>query len=206
MKSIIEEASSISKAIEKGWLRAGKPKNFSIKVYEESEKNFFGLTTKSAKVAIIFDEKTVVATPEKTVQTSNHGHQKTEQKRAQSSKQQSVKAVSPEQKPKDNRRQQSPKNAPEKNTETVQVSDEIKQAVTSWLDSALPVMNIHNAVFRLESTDDTIQITFDTSLITDSHEERAFLKSLSYLALATLRNKFKKGLRGLKLVFAKKRE
>lgn len=206
MKSIIEEASSISKAIEKGWVRAGKPKNFSIKVYEEPEKNFFGLTTKSAKVAIIFDEKTVVTAPEKTAQPANQGHQKADHKRTQQSKQQSAKAPNPEHKPKDNRRQQSPKNAPEKNIESVQVSDEIKQAVTSWLDSALPVMNIHNAVFRLESTDDMIQVTFDTPLIPDSHEERALLKSLSYLALATLRNKFKKGLRGLKLVFTRKRE
>ena len=66
MKSLIEEASSISKAIEKGWIRAGKPRNFSIKIYEEAEKNFFGMTTKSAKVAIVFDERTVTVPAEKT--------------------------------------------------------------------------------------------------------------------------------------------
>ena len=46
MKSIIEQASSIMKAIEKAWDQADKPKEFSIKVFEKEEKNFFGMTTK----------------------------------------------------------------------------------------------------------------------------------------------------------------
>lgn len=56
MKSIMEEASSIIKAIEKGWLKAGQPKEFSVKVFEEPQKNFIGITIKSAKIAIFFDE------------------------------------------------------------------------------------------------------------------------------------------------------
>lgn len=57
MKSLVEEASSIAKAIEKAWERAGKPQSFSVKVYEASEKNFFGFTKKSAKVGIFFEEE-----------------------------------------------------------------------------------------------------------------------------------------------------
>ncbi len=44
MKSIMEEASSILKAIEKGWNRAGKPQEFTVKVFEEPEHNFLGMT------------------------------------------------------------------------------------------------------------------------------------------------------------------
>lgn len=54
MKSIIEESSSIAKAIEAAWIRAEKPHEFSIKIFEEPEKNFFGMVTKSAKIALIF--------------------------------------------------------------------------------------------------------------------------------------------------------
>lgn len=54
MKSIIEEASSIVKAIEAAWIRAEKPQEFSVKIFEEPEKNFFGMVTKSAKIALIF--------------------------------------------------------------------------------------------------------------------------------------------------------
>ena len=56
MKSIIHEASSIAKAVEQGWIKAGKPQEFSVKVFEDAEKNFFGFTTKQAKVAIFFKD------------------------------------------------------------------------------------------------------------------------------------------------------
>ncbi len=54
MKSIMEEASSIAKAIEAAWIRAEKPHEFSVKVFEEPEKNFFGMVTKSAKIGLFF--------------------------------------------------------------------------------------------------------------------------------------------------------
>jgi predicted RNA-binding protein Jag len=57
MKSLVEEASSIAKAIEKAWDRAGKPQAFSVKIYETGEKNFLGFTKKSAKVGIFFEEE-----------------------------------------------------------------------------------------------------------------------------------------------------
>lgn len=57
MRSIIQEASSVTKAIELGWVKAGKPREFNIRVYEEAEKNFFGFTTKQAKIAIFFGDR-----------------------------------------------------------------------------------------------------------------------------------------------------
>lgn len=57
VKSIVEEASSISKAIENGWEHAGRPKDFSVKILEEPERNFWGMTTKKAKVAILYSQK-----------------------------------------------------------------------------------------------------------------------------------------------------
>lgn len=66
MKSIMEEASSVSKAIEKAWARAEKPASFTVKVLEHAVKNFFGLTSKPAKIAFYFEEPQVV-------QPSRHG-------------------------------------------------------------------------------------------------------------------------------------
>jgi predicted RNA-binding protein Jag len=57
MKSVIQEASTIAKAIEQGWIKAGKPKDFTIKIFEEPKKNFFGFTTKKAKVGIFIEER-----------------------------------------------------------------------------------------------------------------------------------------------------
>lgn len=56
MKSIMEEASSILKAIEKCWTRAGKPQEFSVKILEKPEKYFFGLCKKPAKVALLYKD------------------------------------------------------------------------------------------------------------------------------------------------------
>ena len=53
----MEEASSIAKAIENAWARAGQPQEFSIKVLEYPRTSFFGLkTAKSAKIAFFFTE------------------------------------------------------------------------------------------------------------------------------------------------------
>ena len=57
MKSIIQEASTITKAIEQGWQRAGCPESFSVKIFEKPEKNFLGLTKNNAKIGIFFEEK-----------------------------------------------------------------------------------------------------------------------------------------------------
>ncbi len=57
MRSVIHEASTIAKAIEQGWIKAGKPKDFTIKIFEEPQKNFLGFTTKNAKVGIFIDER-----------------------------------------------------------------------------------------------------------------------------------------------------
>ncbi len=57
MKSIMEEASSITKAIENAWSRAGHPQEFSVKILEHPKTSFFGLkTAKSAKIALFFQE------------------------------------------------------------------------------------------------------------------------------------------------------
>lgn len=56
MKSVIQEGSSLAKAIEQGWIKAGKPKEFTIKIFQEAKKNFFGFTTIPAKVGIFFKD------------------------------------------------------------------------------------------------------------------------------------------------------
>lgn len=59
MKSVLHEASSILKAIEKAWEASGKPSEFSVKILEEGEKKFFFFSNKPAIVSIAFDQKHV---------------------------------------------------------------------------------------------------------------------------------------------------
>lgn len=63
MKSIVEEASTLEKAVVQAWKRAGSPKKFTITVFQEAEKNFFGMTTLPAKIGFMYEES--VATQQK---------------------------------------------------------------------------------------------------------------------------------------------
>ena len=73
MKSIMEEASSIAKAIETAWTRAGQPTEFSVKVLELPQTSFFGLkTSKSAKVAFFFNEATVTVRSKESSPADRH--------------------------------------------------------------------------------------------------------------------------------------
>ena len=66
MKSVLHEASSILKAIEKAWEASGKPSEFSVKVLEEGESKFFFFSSKPAIVSISFDQRHVARTSQST--------------------------------------------------------------------------------------------------------------------------------------------
>src|SRR5258708_34816791 len=57
MKSMLHEASSVIKAIEKAWIESGKPLEFTINIHEVGEKNFFGFTKRPAIVSITYDPR-----------------------------------------------------------------------------------------------------------------------------------------------------
>lgn len=59
MNSIMQEASSLAKAVEQAWIKAGKPQKFSIRVFEDAEKNFLGISTKPAKIALLFEKEDI---------------------------------------------------------------------------------------------------------------------------------------------------
>src|SRR5262249_23155390 len=57
MKSMLHEASSVIKAIEKAWIDSGKPLEFTINIHEMGEKNFLGFTKRPAIVSVTYDPK-----------------------------------------------------------------------------------------------------------------------------------------------------
>lgn len=54
MKSMLHEASSILKAIEKAWTESGKPAEFTVKILEKGEKNFLGMSKRPAIISITY--------------------------------------------------------------------------------------------------------------------------------------------------------
>ena len=96
MKSLVEEASSIFKAIEKAWTRAGKPQSFSIKIFEEPEKNFLGFTKKDAKVGIFFEEAQPTQQSHHRKEHSRSSNHKTEERTTSHTRQQSQGSAQPQ--------------------------------------------------------------------------------------------------------------
>lgn len=54
MKSILQEASNIARAVNKAWQTAGRPAEFMVKVLCEGEKNFLGLSKHPAIISLTY--------------------------------------------------------------------------------------------------------------------------------------------------------
>jgi len=213
MKSIMEEASSIFKAIENAWKRAGQPHDFSVKVFEEPQRNFFGLTVKSAKIGLFFDEKSLPKTVTAKVTPPVVAKQKVDPqpKNVQPEKQVSQKKVAPVQKIKEvapAKREVAPsqvKSAPQEkaleNGESIWTPEMIK-AAEEWTRKSLSLMNMSHINFSTKLSKYYIHFSFDSKLFENNMKEKTLFRSFAYLIMAALRNKFKKEFRGLKVVLS----
>lgn len=267
MKSLIEEASTITKAVEKAWVRAGKPVEFTIKVFEEPKYNFLGMTTKSAKVAIFFKSTDFEAsTPhDKKEARSTHKELPTKQKSPRPSQDQHNNRTphyknynaeprdeyskrSPAARPiKDDRqntrdyaknaehpREQRPQtseyktryepretredqnNGPLKNKEPRERrsfrdrkdrpepvwSNEMADIAQDWLENMLTMLDKREHLVQAKVVGPHLKFEFKAPLIADREKEKILFISWAHLILATVGNKYKKDLRGLKIILS----
>ena len=210
MKSIMEEASSISKAIDQAWNRAGKPVEFTVKILEHPERNMFGLTVKSAKIAFFFDERkaTVVtavpSTPEykpRAPQPTRHEEHRPnpEPQRAP----QPVRQLQPQSQPRHEAQAQKPKApiTPEQQQQrTPRWNDEMIETATQWLTDTLKAMNKSDISFTSSTTGNNITFQFSQSVTGNLNKDRLLFSGFANLIMATLRNKYKKSFRFNKVI------
>lgn len=221
MKSIIQEASTIAKAIEQGWKKADQPQEFSVKILEEPTWNFLGLTTRSAKVALFFDQRK--ETPSHSKQHSSNsgeafkGHKAHKQKDTALSQQKealpktdiksntqvATKASVEEAPQKSGSPSEKPVEAPKKNIQQRKPEGWTEPLVASaqeWLSETLSLMNASHITFKIEPQNLYLRITLVTPVLADLDKEKHLLASLSTVLLAALKRKFRKPLRGHKIV------
>ncbi|MHB9148324.1 MAG: hypothetical protein ACYC2U_08185 [Candidatus Amoebophilus sp.] len=193
MKSIMEEASSIFKAIEKAWQTAGKPKEFSVKVLEEPQKNFIGLTIKSAKVAIFFNniQKTQLAQPAQPYKP----------------KLQKEKPFQPKPSVSQNIITQQKKELVVEKPELIQQqpsqpiwTEPMMSSVKEWLTQTLNIINKKNINFSIEPQRYHLKIKFEQSVYDEAHRQKQLFASLATLILQMLKNKYRRPLRGYKII------
>ena len=200
MKSIMEEASSILKAIEKGWNRAGKPQEFTVKIFEEPEHNFLGMTTKSAKIGFFFKEDIAG-------QKQQRGRYAAGQKRLHGAADRSTgRAPTRRAQQKPQPTQQQARQPERKRWEhpnegqAIAWSDEMVSFVTTWVKKSLILLNLPNITFTTTIDGTQLRLQFDTTVVDQSSQEKVLFRSFAYLLLQSLRNEFKESLRGLKVV------
>lgn len=220
MKSTMEEASTIFKAIEQGWKRAGQPEEFSIKVLEFPESNFLGMNTKPAKIAFFFGAKEAVsgkkpykptAQPQRPAAEPSSCYEQTHQElknQERAAAPAAKPAIRPERKPQE-RKIQEPKFADEHEdaderrdgTKTSPVwTPEMVQDTKEWLEQTVRLMNIALPAFESDVNRYYLRIKFSAPLIEDQEKERLVFSSFAHLIMQVLRQKNKKSLRGLKVV------
>jgi len=200
MKSMLHEASSVLKAIEKAWVDSGKPLEFTIRILEQGEKNFLGMTKSPAIVSIAYDPTRQPA----------KGFVKKELEHSQKMKQVAVRQKF---ETRDGRggeikqRQQQPqrqmpqelRNQQQEEVWTAEMINDIK----GLLQEAMDQLGASTS-YDVRADRRALHIMFEQNIIASAADERQFFVSLSYLLLQILKKKHKKKLRGYHLVINSK--
>ncbi len=201
MKSIMEEASSVAKAIENGWARAGKPQEFTVKVFEEAQTSFFGLfTSKPAKIGLFFQESIVT-------QPMRHQKDRASQnvsKKYTTNTQTNTQPARPAQQRQPIAQQARPERAPKPELSTASTttpwSPELIEAAQEWTKDSLHLMNLSSISFDTQADRYALKFTFSKPLVEISEKEKMLFRSWAYLIMQALRQKFKRPLKGLKVI------
>lgn len=192
MKSVMEEGSSVSQAIEKAWSRAGKPNEFSVKIFELPEKNFIGITKKPAKIAIIFNEsKQEPKRKRENTPTQPPRHKKPDTRETITpTNNQSAPTISQE------------KKAPKERQ--VWTDDMITQA-RDWMSKTAENISKGAPSFTTSVDRNNLRFEFNKPIFSDESRERSLFRSCAHLIMESLRNTHKKDFRHLKVVLNSKR-
>ncbi len=189
MKSIVEEASTIEKAVTQAWTRTGKPKKFTITVFQEPEKNFFGMTTAPAKIGFMYEERTV---------------QYKSRKRA-APRQQQTPQPAPQQRPK--RYEQPRQIEPTQNQQPREQKNgnrfwtqEMIDGANKWLNDTLKMLNKQSISFSAKPNRYHLKVQFSQPLSDDARKEKAIFRSFAHLIMQAQRSAFKKAFKHHKVI------
>ncbi len=206
MKSIMEEASSIMKAIEKGWQTAGKPKEFTVKIFEEPQKNFIGMTTKPAKVAIIFSEAPTQteAKPRRgrpAEPREERGRQQPERRERQPRQpREQVEVKQREEVKRPARRVEEGETAAERLEKLGPVwTEDMISSAHEWLNDILRMIDV-KVPFTVTPERFHLKIQFSGPVYDETKREKHLFASVSHLLLTMLKRQYKRPLKGYKIV------
>lgn len=215
---MLHEASSVAKAIEKAWTDSGRPAEFTVKVLEQEEKGFLGLTTKKpAIVSITYD-------PRK--QQQNDRSQRDKKNFNNTRRDKVVRPVGldreqfgrkDQQAPQANRQQapqpqrhkfveKEPAKAVEKPQHEVEGwNQEFVNQISVWLKEMLSIMNIQTT-FTTKIDKKGLLINFDKNLLDSADDERLLFINMSFVLIQFLKKQHKKKFRGFHILLQSKNQ
>ncbi len=196
MKSIIEEASSISKAIENGWSKAGKPKEFSVKIFEEPTKNFFGLTIKSAKIGIFFEEeKSKEKNRKEEFKESNQSS-----KRIEPTKEVSKNSIITANLDRNIDQKVDRKFQKARSTQAIWSSQMIN-TINNWLNEIFEDICGQKIILNISADSFKLNININSAIFEDKNKEKKLFSSLAILIMQMLKKQYKRPFKGYRITF-----
>jgi predicted RNA-binding protein Jag len=220
MKSMLHEAASIIKAIEKAWTESGKPAEFTVKILEKGEKNFLGMSKRPAIVSITYgssfnpvdrpkNKDFAQHRPLKRAQASNFNQVKEQSRDRQIPQKVGVRD--------EQRRYESPLNSNQSGLEAQQNSvskdkeKELDREIQTWnnemadycsanLKDILAILKIES-MFVAKINNKNLVITFDKNITSSVIEDlKSFFASLAHILMQLLKRKYKKRFKGIQII------
>jgi len=173
MKSILQEASTVAKAVRNAWEQAGQPDEFSVKVLERREANFLGFTKSPAVISFFY------TSPKKPSEKRNMRRQTPRgRKRFDTSKKPDGRKVAEKSAPANLRRTE--KRPPRQQTSAQRSGErpvvpetwtsELTGTIQSWLQDILNIMKCTDG-FKLEVENKVLKVIFDKPSVETVEEE-----------------------------------
>jgi hypothetical protein len=81
-------------------------------------------------------------------------------------------------------------------------SNEMADIAQDWLENMLGMLNKREALAHVKVVGENLKFEFKQPLLDDKEKERILFASFTHLMLATVGNKYKKDLRGLRIILA----
>lgn len=170
MKSMLQEESSICKAVEKAWDVSGKPTEFTVKVLSKEIKNFWGILKKPAVISFSYNPKFKT---EKGKEINLLVKKETTSFLAS------------------NFEKKNSKDSVSNNKESEIWKKEFVQDINEWVKDILKTIGF-SVGFNITVDNKMLNIFLDKRILKDYENEKMFFISLSNLLMQFLKRKYKK--------------
>ena len=202
MNSLVQEAPSISKAIELAWTKAGEPQKFSIRIYEFPEKNFFGMVKKQAKIALLFEKRDIRTKAPQKQQPQRPQQKRSQEKDRRPAQKPQQRKEKPTQKPSVEPKPKKQKQEAEKKEKREIWSEQMVEVGTNWMKGMLKTLGKGNIKFSVQAKRYHLKFMIESPISETEEKQKMIFRNCAHLLMQTVRNRFKKQFRYHKVVIS----